>query len=197
MFWQTELKPQDWTYFESMYFAYTSLLTIGYGDFSPISNSGKPFFVFWSLLAVPSLTILISDMGDTVVKGIKDLTIWLGEVTILPSDEGSVLERLEYGLYRATAGNWQRKSTWKDDDSRSSGGNSEDSKHIPFMARVLNIIGKRKNSEAQTTTDRLAKDFEVVEEEEEEEARARGDEVQVGKSFHHTSVIRVTSTNQD
>lgn len=175
-----------------MYFAYTSLLTIGYGDFSPISNSGKPFFVFWSLLAVPSLTILISDMGDTVVKGIKDLTIWLGEISILPSDEGSVLERLEYGLYKATAGKWQRNPTWNDDDSRSSNDDSEDSRHVPFMARVLNVIDKKKNRKQQETTDRLAKDFEAVEEEEEADAHIRGDKLQEGKFRHYPSVIRET-----
>jgi potassium channel subfamily K len=53
---------QDWSYFVSLYFSYTSLLTIGYGDIYPESNCGKPFFVFWSLLAIPSLTILISNM---------------------------------------------------------------------------------------------------------------------------------------
>lgn len=44
---------QQWTYLESLYFAYTSLLTIGYGTPFPQSNAGKPFFVIWSLLAVP------------------------------------------------------------------------------------------------------------------------------------------------
>ncbi|KAF8862250.1 voltage-gated potassium channel [Acephala macrosclerotiorum] len=79
---------QNWSYFGSMYFAYTSLLTIGYGDFYPQSNSGKAFFVFWSLLAIPSLTILISNMGDTIVKGIRDLTLWIGNFTVLPGEQG-------------------------------------------------------------------------------------------------------------
>lgn len=79
---------QQRTYFGSLYFSYTSLLTIGYGDFYPQSNSGKPFFVFWSLLAVPSLTILISNMGDTIVKGIRDLTLWIGNFTVLPGEKG-------------------------------------------------------------------------------------------------------------
>ena len=80
---------QQWTYFQSLYFAHTSLLTIGYGDFKPFSNSGKAFFVLWSLLAVPTLTILISNMGDTVVKSIRDLTLWLGEFTLLPGEAGT------------------------------------------------------------------------------------------------------------
>lgn len=87
VFWKTE-HAQQWSYFQALYFAYVSLLTIGYGDFKPTSNSGKPFFVFWSLLAVPALTILISNMGDTIVKGVRDLTIYLGEFTLLPGDVG-------------------------------------------------------------------------------------------------------------
>jgi potassium channel subfamily K len=45
--------------------------------------------VVWSLLAIPSLTILISNMGDTIVKAIRDLTLKVGNVTVLP-DEGAV-----------------------------------------------------------------------------------------------------------
>lgn len=63
VFWVAERETQGWTYFEALYFSYTSLLTIGYGTPSPTSNSSRAFFVLWSLLAVPALTILISDMG--------------------------------------------------------------------------------------------------------------------------------------
>lgn len=87
VFWKAE-HAQTWSYFEAVYFSYTSLLTIGYGDLAPFSNAGKPFFVFWSLLAVPTLTILISNMGDTVVKSVRDLTLYLGEFTVLPGEVG-------------------------------------------------------------------------------------------------------------
>ncbi|KAK0460167.1 uncharacterized protein EV420DRAFT_1673234 [Desarmillaria tabescens] len=83
VFWFTE-SPQQWTYFDSMYFSYTSLLTVGYGDLFPESNSGKPFFVIWTLIAVPTMTILISNLGDTVVGWLEMGTIWLGHYTILP-----------------------------------------------------------------------------------------------------------------
>lgn len=101
-FYKFEIK-QGWTYFQSLYFAYTSLLAIGYGDFSPASNPGKPFFVFWSLLAVPTLTILISNMGDTVIAGIRDLTIYLGEFTVLPG-EASIKDRLKQHASKVTQG---------------------------------------------------------------------------------------------
>jgi potassium channel subfamily K len=87
VFQQTEY-TQQWSYLQSLYFSYTSLLTIGYGDFHPQSNSGKAFFVIWSLLAVPSLTILISNMGDTIVKTFSDITVSIGAVTVLPEAHG-------------------------------------------------------------------------------------------------------------
>ena len=59
MFWQCEHAVQGMTYFEALYFCYVSLLTIGYGDLAPQSNPGRPFFVFWSLIAVPTMTILV------------------------------------------------------------------------------------------------------------------------------------------
>lgn len=87
VFQQTEY-TQQWSYLDSLYFSYTSLLTIGYGDLHPQSNSGKAFFVIWSQLAVPSLTILISNMGDTIVKTFSDLTVSIAAVTVLPGEQG-------------------------------------------------------------------------------------------------------------
>jgi hypothetical protein len=84
VFWQAERHTQDLTYFQALYFCYVSLLTIGYGDLSPKSNAGKPFFVVWSLIAVPTMTILISDMGDTVISSFKRGTFRLGDLTVLP-----------------------------------------------------------------------------------------------------------------
>ena len=72
------------TYFQSLYFCYVSLLTIGYGDLAPKSNVGKPFFIVWSLCAIPTMTILISSMGDTIVAAYKQGTFSLADLTILP-----------------------------------------------------------------------------------------------------------------
>lgn len=80
-FWYAERHLQNWSYFECLYFAFTTLITLGYGDFQPLSNAGKSFFVLWTLLAIPTLTVLISDMSDTVVKAISDLTNLLGSIT--------------------------------------------------------------------------------------------------------------------
>ena len=83
-FWQIEYRSQGLTYFQALYFCYISLLTIGYGDISPNSNGGKPFFIVWSLVAVPTMTILVSDMGDTVIGSFKRGTFTLADWTVLP-----------------------------------------------------------------------------------------------------------------
>ncbi|KAJ7457934.1 hypothetical protein B0H11DRAFT_1818017 [Mycena galericulata] len=84
VFWFSEVE-QGWTYFESLYFSYTSLLTIGYGDFYPMSTAGKPFFVVWSLIAVPTVTILISNVGDILLGWLRSgFMLGMGDTTVLP-----------------------------------------------------------------------------------------------------------------
>lgn len=153
-------KPQGWTYFVSMYFSYTSLLTIGYGDYSPTSNSGKAFFVFWSLLAVPTLTILISNMGDTVIKAFRDLTIWVGSLTVLPGEHG-VSGTLKSGIQQLKAG-----KIYRDDNSS-------------------NLGLTRRGAVEQTLQDRLAEHIEEDELAEAEEAGEHGNKIDRDIHFYH------------
>jgi len=83
-FWKAEAHTQGLSYFQSLYFCYVSLLTIGYGDLSPISNAGKPFFIVWSLLSIPVMTTVVNHLGDTVVASFKRGTFKLGDWTVLP-----------------------------------------------------------------------------------------------------------------
>jgi len=57
---------QDWSYFNSLYFTFIALLAIGYGDDTLHSASGRAFFVLWSLIVVPTLTMLISTGSQAV-----------------------------------------------------------------------------------------------------------------------------------
>ncbi|KAI0439670.1 hypothetical protein F4803DRAFT_530134 [Xylaria telfairii] len=104
VFQECEAPYQNWSYFDGVYFSFQAMTTIGYGDITPVSNSAKAFFVFWSLLALPTLTVLISNAGDTVVKGIRDATVLLGNITILPGEHGyrtdvkHFISRLSFGI---------------------------------------------------------------------------------------------------
>ncbi|KAK5660503.1 hypothetical protein OQA88_13051 [Cercophora sp. LCS_1] len=71
VFFVTEKHILGLRYFECFYFCFVALLTIGYGDISPKSNIGKPFFVVWSLVAVPVVTLLVQEMAKTVVEGVN------------------------------------------------------------------------------------------------------------------------------
>ncbi|KHN94950.1 potassium channel [Metarhizium album ARSEF 1941] len=84
VFFKCEKAAQAWTYFDAVSFCFISLTTVGYGNLVPKSNAGKSFFVFWSLISLPILTILISNAGETVVRVVNDITIRAGSITILP-----------------------------------------------------------------------------------------------------------------
>lgn len=88
VFWQVEQETQGMTYFEALYFCYVCLLTIGYGDLSPKSNAGKPFFIFWALVAVPVMTILVSDLGDTAIGSFKQKVLEYGGLAFLGKGRG-------------------------------------------------------------------------------------------------------------
>ncbi|KAJ5558353.1 Ion transport 2 [Penicillium sp. DV-2018c] len=100
VFWALET---DMTYFESLYFCFTSLTTLGYGDFTPKSNPSRPFFVVWSLTAIPIITMLISHMSDTIVVRFKQGTELVADYLILPQAHlyKSLLARIP-GLARFT-----------------------------------------------------------------------------------------------
>lgn len=59
---------EGWTYFNAIYFCFLCLITIGYGDFHPQSHFGRVFFIAWAIMAVPMMTILISNVGDTLFE---------------------------------------------------------------------------------------------------------------------------------
>ena len=169
---------QEWTYFQSLYFAYTTLLTIGYGDFKPFSNSGKAFFVFWSLLAVPTLTILISNMGDTIVKGIRDLTIWLGEFTVLPGEAGA-RQRVRSLAKQATGNKVFRGATdVEEPPGLLSGGKDPDEERAniggPRAAGTDFLADKVQNEELSAAWD----------------AKAHGDILAENTHYHHYLLIK-------
>ncbi|CAG8180346.1 unnamed protein product [Penicillium nalgiovense] len=72
VFWRSGSNAK-WSYFEALYFAYTIW--------------ANPFSFFRSLLAVPTITILVSNLGDTAIRFIRDITLFIGELTILPGDQ--------------------------------------------------------------------------------------------------------------
>ncbi|KAJ2898282.1 Outward-rectifier potassium channel [Zalerion maritima] len=79
-----EHRLQQYSFFDALCFAFAALLTIGDGDLQPSSNIGKPFFVIWSVVAVPTMTVFIQEMSSTVVAGAPKGTFKLADWTVLP-----------------------------------------------------------------------------------------------------------------
>lgn len=103
VFVRFEAPYQQWSYFDGVYFTFVSLTTLGYGDVTPVSNGGRSFFVFWALLALPTMTVLISNASETVVRVIRDATLHLGNITILPGEHGFETD-VQYGLHKLSCG---------------------------------------------------------------------------------------------
>jgi potassium channel subfamily K len=164
VFWRSE-SVQQWTYFEALYFAYTTLLTIGYGDVYPISSLGKSFFVFWSLLAVPTITILISNIGDTLIRFIRDVTLFIGEITILPGDQ-SFVDRIKNLFHMSWVGWWLDETTGEKSKSSSKKDNA--------------AFGKEKTPAGPTGG---SSHLEEEEQDKEQQAHQRGDFV--AENIHH------------
>ncbi|KAF7763824.1 hypothetical protein Agabi119p4_8361 [Agaricus bisporus var. burnettii] len=94
VFWACQLSdPAPWTYPESLYFTYATVLTIGFGDFYPTTASGRPFSVIWSLLAVPSVTIFIQNVGETIAGEVQNGVEWVGRWSFLPEKRSGVGEK--------------------------------------------------------------------------------------------------------
>ncbi|SCU78726.1 LAME_0A05534g1_1 [Lachancea meyersii CBS 8951] len=66
---------ENWSYFNSLYFCFLCLITIGFGDFAPKSGAGRAFFVVWAICAVPLMTAIISTLGDTLYAMADELDL--------------------------------------------------------------------------------------------------------------------------
>lgn len=66
---------EDWSYFNSIYFAFLCLITIGYGDFAPKTGAGRAFFVVWALAAVPLMSAILSTLGDVLFSLAESLDL--------------------------------------------------------------------------------------------------------------------------
>jgi potassium channel subfamily K len=177
--------PQGWSYFTALYFAFTSLVTIGYGDLQPTSNAGKPFFVLWTLLAVPTLTIFISHMGDTAIKAFADLTIWAGTLTVLPGESG-FQENLKAATRRVTQGARINPSELRTDKPPGFISHSDETKSQGS--------GYHADEIEQHGLDRLAKHVEDEELEEAQEADKRGDPKERDLHLYHYVLVRELKT---
>lgn len=60
-------RSQGWSYLDSFYFTTITILTIGYGDFTPYTDLGKLFVIFYALFGVTLSVYILFVVGRYLI----------------------------------------------------------------------------------------------------------------------------------
>ncbi len=59
---------EGWRWLDALYFCVVTLVTIGYGDFTPKTDAGKLFTIVYILIGLGILSGFIAVMGEALIK---------------------------------------------------------------------------------------------------------------------------------
>ncbi|MBI5565742.1 MAG: two pore domain potassium channel family protein [Chloroflexi bacterium] len=59
---------EGWRWLDALYFCVVTLVTIGYGDFTPKTDAGKLFTIVYIIIGLGILSGFIAVVGETVVR---------------------------------------------------------------------------------------------------------------------------------
>ena len=62
------LAPHDWDFVGACFFCFTAATTIGYGNYTPRTNGGKAFLIFYALVAIPACLTAFSEVSDRALE---------------------------------------------------------------------------------------------------------------------------------
>jgi small-conductance mechanosensitive channel len=66
------MRVEHWTFLDAVYFSITTLATVGYGDFSPQTVSGKIFTIFYIIIGIGMLSgfiVLLAERSGLMKRG--------------------------------------------------------------------------------------------------------------------------------
>jgi len=67
---------EGWRWLDALYFCVVTLVTIGYGDFTPKTDGGKLFTIVYIIIGLGILSGFIAVVGETVLK---QRPLWAGK----------------------------------------------------------------------------------------------------------------------
>ena len=73
---EKEFAPLWEQYETSFYWAITTLSTVGYGDFSPVSGSEKVAVAFWMLLNLGITAYIVGTLASMSTRGDEDTRVF-------------------------------------------------------------------------------------------------------------------------
>ena len=59
---------EGWRWLDALYFCVVTLVTIGYGDFTPKTDAGKLFTIVYIIIGLGILSGFIAVVGETIVR---------------------------------------------------------------------------------------------------------------------------------
>ena len=62
---------EDLVWVDSIYFSVITLTTVGYGDFSPTTTTGKVFTIFYVLAGIGIFVALVTEVGTHLIEARK------------------------------------------------------------------------------------------------------------------------------
>jgi hypothetical protein len=63
---------EGWRWLDSFYFCFVSLATVGYGDFTPKTDLGKIFTIFYIMIGIGLLVSFFTQLGQAVVISLRE-----------------------------------------------------------------------------------------------------------------------------
>jgi voltage-gated potassium channel len=60
---------EGWSTLDAVYFSVVALATVGFGDFSPQTNAGKIFTIFYLLFGIGIFATLVGKVAVIVIQG--------------------------------------------------------------------------------------------------------------------------------
>lgn len=152
-------------------------------DLTPKSNAGRAFFVMWSILAVPALTILISDLSEIFLRVFSATTVKLGEITMLSGEHGLVA-KMKHSLLPSKHADLDSKHA--DPEVR-----VENARHLDGTNKIKPLDCVEHHLQLmQFVADRLANNFTVEELEECVEAEKQDTSMDKDVHFYHYVLSR-------
>ncbi|XP_078703688.1 potassium channel subfamily K member 10-like [Branchiostoma floridae x Branchiostoma belcheri] len=63
--------PEEWIFPKTNHFCMTVLTTIGYGRFSPATEGGRLFCIFYGLFGIPLTVVIFAILGEVMKEGVQ------------------------------------------------------------------------------------------------------------------------------